>query len=511
MDSSTTSGSAPPKYARPSVFTSDPMWSRPMLSADAYSARPRRDACADASSIVAEAWPTLMSTRAPSEPTMTPASASRVMSILPSVPTATKIWSSVASPVTCASVNASAPTTATLTNPTTVPTRAAALLRLNPWTTNTDTATMPIAPASVASSGSCPARSAGTIASRTWSRWNGCRMPLPCGTRSPVWMTRTTCPSITAPLSALLGSPHAAMTSAAMATVMTRTARAYRPRLPDNETRVRTFARRGGRGGRPRRGLRRRGSGGLTAATATRWDVSRRGHRRGPREPHRPGRALFPAQPERGDKAEDVGSETSVALVASGDADFGFISRDIKAEEKGKVVAIPYAGTGTGLAVNAANPVSALSKEQVRRIYSGEITDWSQVGGQPGEIRALRREQGSATRASFEAYFFEGKPTYGKNVLEVVESTATYQAVRDFKGAITMITIQKTTAEDRTMRLLAIDSVAATTRNVNSGAYPVRRPIVLLLHPDTSKVKPAVLAFFEFIKSPEGQDILAGF
>jgi len=210
-------------------------------------------------------------------------------------------------------------------------------------------------------------------------------------------------------------------------------------------------------------------------------------------------------------KLEDVGSETSVALVASGDADFGFISRDIKAEEKGKVVAIPYAGTGTGLAVNAANPVSALSKEQVRRIYSGEITDWSQVGGQPGEIRALRREQGSSTRASFEAYFFEGKPTYGKNVLEVVESTATYQAVRDFKGAIAMITIQKTTAEDRTMRLLAIDSVAATTRNVNSGAYPVRRPIVLLLHPDSSKVKPAVLAFFEFIKSPEGQDILAGF
>lgn len=210
-------------------------------------------------------------------------------------------------------------------------------------------------------------------------------------------------------------------------------------------------------------------------------------------------------------RLEDVGSDTSVALVSSGDADFGFMSRDIKPEEKGKVTVIPFAGTGTGLAVNPANPVTALSKDQVRRIYSGEITDWSQVGGQPGEIKAIRREAGSSTRSSFEAYFFDGKPTYGKNVLEVVESTATYQAVRDFKGAIVMITIQKTTVEDRTMRLLTIDGIAPTTRNVNAGVYPVRRPIVLMIHPDRTKVRPGVLSFFDFIKSPEGQEILAGF
>jgi phosphate transport system substrate-binding protein len=210
-------------------------------------------------------------------------------------------------------------------------------------------------------------------------------------------------------------------------------------------------------------------------------------------------------------RLDDVGAETSVALVASGGADFGFLSRDLKPEEQTKLTAIPYAGTGTGLAVNPLNAVGALTSEQVRRIYSGEITDWSQVGGQPGGIRPLVRETGSSTRASFEEYFFGGKPNYGKNVIEVVGSGPTYQAVRDFKGAIAMITIQKTTAEDSTLRLLALDGIAATTRTVNGGAYPVRRPIILTLHPDPARLKPAVAAFFDFIRTAEGQEILAGF
>lgn len=210
-------------------------------------------------------------------------------------------------------------------------------------------------------------------------------------------------------------------------------------------------------------------------------------------------------------KLEDVGAETSVALVASGDSDFGFLSRDLKPEEKTKLTAIPYAGTGTGLAVNPVNQVTGLNTDQVRKIYSGEITDWSQVGGQPGDIRPLLRETGSSTRASFEAYFFGGKPAYGKNVIEVVESGSTYQAVRDFKGAIAMITIQKTTADDATLRLLALNGIAATTRNVNGGVYPVRRPIILTVHPDPARLKPAVAAFFDFIKTAEGQEILAGF
>jgi ABC-type phosphate transport system substrate-binding protein len=59
--------------------------------------------------------------------------------------------------------------------------------------------------------------------------------------------------------------------------------------------------------------------------------------------------------------------------------------------------------------------------------------------------------------------------------------------------------------------LIALDGIAATTRNVNSAAYPVRRPIILTVHPDPARMKPTVAAFFDFIKTPEGQEILAGF
>ena len=208
---------------------------------------------------------------------------------------------------------------------------------------------------------------------------------------------------------------------------------------------------------------------------------------------------------------EDVGQDTAVASVAIGKADFGFISRDLKPGETDRVRAVPFAATGTGLAVNPANPHAGLSKDQIRRIYSGEITDWAQVGGSPGQIRPFLRESGSATRASFEAYFFEGTPMYGQNVVEITNSGPMLQAVRDLKTAVGMVTVQKSSVEDSSIELLSINGVTATTRNVNSGIYPVRRPIILLLPDTESPIAPRLRDFFEFIQSPEGHDILSGF
>jgi phosphate transport system substrate-binding protein len=208
---------------------------------------------------------------------------------------------------------------------------------------------------------------------------------------------------------------------------------------------------------------------------------------------------------------EDVGQETAVANVATGKAAFGFISRELNPGETNRVRSIPFAATGTGLAVNPANPVEGLTKEQVRRIYSGEITDWAQIGGTPGEIRLLLRELGSATRASFEAYVFDGAPVYRPSVIEVANSGPMLQAVRDFKTGVGMVTVQKSAADDPSIKLLAINGVSATSRNVNSGVYPVRRPIVLLLPDTESPISPRLREFFEFIQTDEAHDILAGF
>ena len=211
-------------------------------------------------------------------------------------------------------------------------------------------------------------------------------------------------------------------------------------------------------------------------------------------------------------KLDDAGSETGIALVSKGQIDFGYVSREPTADEALLITLTPLVGTGTAVAVNAANPVTGLSKEQVRDIFAGKITDWGSVGGQAGQtIQPIVREPESAVRSTFDAYFFSGtKPTY-PNAINVVESKEAYTQVRALKGSIAMVTLQTSTQNDATMRLLSLNGVAATTANVGNGTYPIRRPVYFFESSDPGKVKPAVRAFLDFIKSPEGQKILSAF
>jgi len=195
-------------------------------------------------------------------------------------------------------------------------------------------------------------------------------------------------------------------------------------------------------------------------------------------------------------KLDDAGSETAAALVAQGQIDFGYASRDLTPEEAAKVVTIPMMGAGTAVAVN----------------FAGRITDWGTVGGQPGQvIQVIVREPGSSTRTSFDAYFFDGaKPSY-PSAINVVESKEAYAQIRTLKGSIAMVTLQTSTQNDPTMRLISLNGIAATTANVQNATYPIRRPVSFFTSSDPAKVKPAIRALFEFIKSAEGQQILSTF
>lgn len=211
-------------------------------------------------------------------------------------------------------------------------------------------------------------------------------------------------------------------------------------------------------------------------------------------------------------KLDDAGSETGFTLVSQAQIDFGYMSRDLAPTETGKVAVTPLTGAGTALAVNASNPVTGLTKNQVRDIFSGKVTDWGAVGGQAGHtIQAIVREPESSTRSTFEAYFFDGaKPSYPR-AINVVESKEAYAQIRALKDSIAMVTLQTSTQNDTTMRLVTLDGVAATTANIGNGTYPIRRPVFFFVSADSSKVKPAVKAFVDFIKSAEGAQILATF
>lgn len=165
---------------------------------------------------------------------------------------------------------------------------------------------------------------------------------------------------------------------------------------------------------------------------------------------------------------------------------------------------------GTAAAVNAANPLTGLTKAQVRDIFSGKVTDWKDVGGTSGPIRIFIREPDAATRSAFEEFFFDGKATYAKGAIEVNGLDETMRSVRSFSDAIAMISLDDRTLKETKLRLLAIDGAPATKEALQNGTYPVRRPL-LLIHPsDPKKLKPGVRAFLDFVKGPEGRKILSG-
>lgn len=207
----------------------------------------------------------------------------------------------------------------------------------------------------------------------------------------------------------------------------------------------------------------------------------------------------------------DIGSSAGVNLAISGETDLGYISRDLTDAEKGKVEALSIGASGTAVAVSSANPVKALTKDQVAKIFTGAITDWKDVGGTPGKIRVLIRESTAATRSAFEAYFFDGKkPTYAPGAIEVSTIEETSKAINSFKESIGMVTMNATTFGNTQIAFATVDGVAATRENLNSGRYQVRRPLYLVYNPATASSKPAIKAFLDFVKGSEGQKILAG-
>jgi phosphate transport system substrate-binding protein len=205
---------------------------------------------------------------------------------------------------------------------------------------------------------------------------------------------------------------------------------------------------------------------------------------------------------------ENVGSDAAIASVKSAEADLGGVSREMTAAELASVQTLQIGVSGTAVAVNAANTVGNLTKAQVRAIFAGDINDWSQVGGTPGEIRVFVREATAATRVIFDDYIFANKPAYRSDFTPVDSADQTTKAITSFKDAVSMLTITDATLANTAIKLLPMDGVAPTIDNLTSGKYVMRRPLYMVYSKD--KLKPAIAALVDFTKSPEGQKIITG-
>jgi len=209
-------------------------------------------------------------------------------------------------------------------------------------------------------------------------------------------------------------------------------------------------------------------------------------------------------------KLNDIDTETSIVNVNTGDVDFGYIGRDLRATEP-KITLTGIGFTGSSLAVNAANAITNLTKDQVAKIYGGTIKDWTDVGSTAGPVKAFRREAASSTRTTIESYVWgPAGPAYSQDVQEIFESADTIKAIGAFKGSLGTVTLSAKNLKDTTMKLIGMDGVQPTLANLNNGSWKISKPSYMTTNADPAKVKPAIKALLDFVKSPEGQKIIAG-
>ena len=209
-------------------------------------------------------------------------------------------------------------------------------------------------------------------------------------------------------------------------------------------------------------------------------------------------------------KLNDIDTETSIVNVNTGDVDFGYIGRELRTTEA-KVTLTPIGFTGSVMAVNAANPVTNLTKDQVAKMYTATIKDWTEVGSTAGPVKAFVREAASSTRTTIEAFVFGSTvPKYPADVQEIFESADTIKAIGAFKGSIGTVTLNSKNLKDTSMKLIGMDGVQPTPANLASGAWKMSKASYMTTNMDPAKVKPAIKALVDFIKSPEGQKIISG-
>ena len=203
-------------------------------------------------------------------------------------------------------------------------------------------------------------------------------------------------------------------------------------------------------------------------------------------------------------QAEFVGSGAGVEAAASGTADIGNASRNLTDEEKAKgVVENIVAIDGIAIVVDPANTVTDLTKQQLTDIYSGTITNWSEVGGNNAPIVVVGREAGSGTRGAFEEIL--GLEDMCKYSNELGSTGAVMARVASTPGAIGYVSLD---VLDDSVKALNLEGVEPTAENIKSGSYFLSRPFVMATKGEISEQNEVVQALFDFIYSDEGTQLV---
>ena len=199
-----------------------------------------------------------------------------------------------------------------------------------------------------------------------------------------------------------------------------------------------------------------------------------------------------------------TGSSSGIKDTISGTTEIGMSSRELTDEESKNLKEVTIAVDGIGVVVNKNNPVKNLTLEQIKDIFTGKITNWSEVGGEDKEIVVVSREEGTGTRTAFQEILNYSKEDTVKNAIVNNSTGATKVMVEENDNAIGYMSIGYI---DDSIASVNVDGVEATADNVKSGEYKIQRPFLLVYK--EGALSEEGQEFIDFILSDKGQAIVA--
>ena len=199
-----------------------------------------------------------------------------------------------------------------------------------------------------------------------------------------------------------------------------------------------------------------------------------------------------------------TGSGSGIQAVSEGRCDIGLSSRALKDDEKASgLKETTLALDGIAIIVNPQNPVKDLSLEQIAKIYTGEITNWKDVGGEDAEIVLIGREAGSGTRDGFESI------TDTKDACQYrQELTSTGDVITTVSQNPNAIGYASLASIKDSVKALTVNGVAPTEATVKDGTYLVQRPFVLVTKEGVALSETAQ-KFFDFATSADAASIIS--
>ena len=201
---------------------------------------------------------------------------------------------------------------------------------------------------------------------------------------------------------------------------------------------------------------------------------------------------------------DPTGSGAGIEAASNGSADIGLASRALKDEEKaGGLTETVVALDGIAVIVNADSKVENLTVEQIGKIFTGEITDWSEVGGDAGTISCIGREAGSGTRDGFETITGTAEACkYRQELTSTGDVIATVASNPDAIGYASLAALKDT------VKALSVSGVTPTEETVKDGSYIIQRPFVLVTKEGTA-LSATAQKFFDFALSADAADIIS--